>query len=801
MYQDFQRRAAGFSDVFCRYHTALSISFGERAERVTGELVSGNYFQALGVGPALGRVFTPETDDRVYKGHPVVVLSHAYWQERFGADPGVIGRKILVNNYPMAIVGVSARGFSGLDPARSPQIRIPIQMKPLMTPASDNLGNRRRQWVQIFARMRPGVTVQSAQASLQPLLNQILRSEAGALPATPKAMLERFLSRRVLVEPAVNGYSDLRTTYSSALIALMAMAGVVLLIACFNVGCLLIARADARKRELAMRLAIGASRWQLIRQLLLESVLLAAAGTGAGLLVAAAAVQAIVPFLPANGMLLTLQASPDSRVLGFAALTGLATVLLFGLAPARQALKVDLPDALKGGAGGEDRSSARLRKGMVTAQVAFSFLLVAGALLFAKTLGNLRRSAWGYRGIDRLVTFQVDPASSGYSMVRQKTFYREALGSVRAAPGVRSAGYAWIQVLSNVMAGWDIAVEGRNPESGTREAFINAVSPGYWRTMGIRVLAGRDFREGDIDGRPRVAIVNRRFAGEVFGGEKPVGRRIGLDTGRDARCDIEIVGVVEDAVDRGPRQGIRRQVFFPYAQLNQPVAVAFYLRTTEDAGATYAMVRRRIHELDATMPVYGVNTVEGRTGRDAEQRAPGGCACGGIGRAGHTAGGGWPVWRDGFGGGAADAGNRIAHGPGRERGHGCVDGHERGIRSGRGRTGAGCAWRVRAEPAGRVAIIRRGAGRCRERSRGGGDSGAGRGGSSVGARAARKPDRPDGGAKARVGHGLRRATYAVNRQESRTPAPLRFVGFRMARDPPERRVALPDRRGDQCHHR
>ncbi len=190
MYQDFEQRAAGFSDVFCRYYTALSIGSGEQAERVTGELVSGNYFQALGVGPALGRVFAPETDDRVYKGHPVVVLSYPYWQARFGADPGVIGRKILVNNYPMTIVGVSARGFSGLDPARSPHIRIPIQMKPLMTPGSDNLGNRRRQWVQIFARMRPGVTVQSAQVSLQLLLSQILRGEAGTLRETPQALLE-----------------------------------------------------------------------------------------------------------------------------------------------------------------------------------------------------------------------------------------------------------------------------------------------------------------------------------------------------------------------------------------------------------------------------------------------------------------------------------------------------------------------------------------------------------------------------------------------------------------------------------
>ena len=218
MYQDFQQRAPAFSYIFCRYYTPLSISMGNQTERVTGELVSGNYFQALGIGAALGRVFSPEEDDRVYKGHPVVVLNHQYWVARFGADAGVLGQKILVNNYPMVIVGVSAAGFSGIDPARSPQIRIPIQMKPLMTPGSDNLGDRRRQWVQMFARRKPGYTMESARASLQPLLSEILRTELAspALRDTSKRDRDRFLARQVLTESAANGYSSLPTSYSTA---------------------------------------------------------------------------------------------------------------------------------------------------------------------------------------------------------------------------------------------------------------------------------------------------------------------------------------------------------------------------------------------------------------------------------------------------------------------------------------------------------------------------------------------------------------------------------------------------------
>jgi predicted permease len=613
MYQDFQQRAQAFSHVFCRYYTPVSISLEGQAERVTGELVSGNYFQALGIGPALGRVFTPEQDDRVYKGHPVVVLSYPYWVSRFGADRGAIGRKVLVNNYPMTIVGVSAPGFSGLDPARSPQIRIPIQMKPLMTPASDNLGDRRRQWAQIFARMKPGYSMRSAQASLQPLLNQILHSEAEmpALRNTPKPAMERFLARRVMMESAATGYSDLRTSYSSALIALMGMVGLVLLIACFNVACLLLARAAVRKKEFAMRLAIGASRGQLARQLLMESALLAAVGALAGLLVSAGMVGGLIRYLPSNGMLLTLSASPDFRVLGFAAFMATTTVLLFGLAPARQALRVDLIDALKQGSGatGGIRAAVTLRKFLVAGQVAFSFLLVAGALLFAKTLTNLKRTDSGIRSIDRLITFQVDPARNGYSMPRLNAFYEQALAKVRAAPGVKSAGYAWIQVLSNRMAGWDIAVEGQSG-NGNREAFINSVSPGYWRTMGIPLVAGRDFDAGDVDGRPKVAIVNRKFASDALGGANPVGVHIGLDTGPNARRDIEIVGVVEDALDRGPRQGIHRQVFFPYPQLKQPVAVTFYVRTAGEEAGIKPALRRGIGELDPGMPMYEMKTVE-----------------------------------------------------------------------------------------------------------------------------------------------------------------------------------------------
>src|SRR6266481_1124042 len=303
MYQDFQQKAKAFSYVFCRFEAPVSASFGGQTERVQAELVSGNYFQALGVQPAAGRVFTPEQDDRVYKGHPSVVLSYPYWTTRFASDPSVVGKKILINNFPMDVVGVSAPGFAGLNPAQSPALRIPMQMKPIVTPGWDAIGERRSQWLQLFARMKPGFTVKTAQASLQPLLSQILQEEIQRpeLRDTTQYMRDRFLRRRVVMQSMATGDSMMRHDYSTALIVLMCMVGLVLLIACFNVANLLIARAVARQKEIAVRLAVGASRSQLVGQLAIESLLLAVAGGAAGLFLSVAMVRALLSFLPNSG--------------------------------------------------------------------------------------------------------------------------------------------------------------------------------------------------------------------------------------------------------------------------------------------------------------------------------------------------------------------------------------------------------------------------------------------------------------------------------------------------------------------
>lgn len=615
MYQDFERKAAAFSYVFCRYGQQLAMNFGGSTERVNGELVSGNYFDALGARAALGRVFSPHLDDRVYKGHPAVVLSHRYWVNRFAADSAIVGKTVRLNNYAMVVVGVTAPGFSGLDPASAPDLWVPIQMKPLMTPDSDNLGNRRSEWVQVFARLRPGYTVESAHAALEPLFHQIVQEELQE-PELRKVSAydrERFLKRTTVVETAATGYSGMRQMYSTALMVLMGMAALILLIACANVASLLIARSSARQREMAVRLAIGAGRSALIRQLLIESLLLALAAAAVGLVLSIGTTQALLNMLPA-GSTLMLHATPDLRILSFGIGVALATGLLFGLAPALQGTRLDLATTLKDvvGAVAGGSGSARLRKVLVTAQVALSFLLLAGAGLFAKTLFNLKNTASGFEDIEHLVTFQVDPAKLGYTVPRIRDFYEDALRKLRATPGVRAAAYSVVPVFRGFHWSGPTEVEGHQAKDGEDTgANRNVISPGYWQTMGIPLLRGRDFDERDrFDGRnadrmPSVVIVNRKFAEHFFGTASPIGRHIG----RDGKLTTQIIGEVDDTLYDGPRQGLPRQIFWAHAEAPVPLGAYFYVRTTGDPNAMFPAIRRVIADLDSSLPVDDMKTL------------------------------------------------------------------------------------------------------------------------------------------------------------------------------------------------
>jgi predicted permease len=615
IYQDYQQKAEPLSEVLCRRLVSASVSVDNRTERLEAEMVSGNYFTMLGVKPALGRVFNSQEDDQVYQGHPVVVLSYDYWVSRFARDPGVIGKKILVNNSPMTIVGVSAAGFAGIDPAQAPQIRVPIQMKPVMAPDWGwvHLDDRRTRWVQVFARLKPGYTVMSAQAPMQGLFMQIRQYEM-TLPAAKEwsqYSRDQFMKGQLRVVSAAMGYSGIRNNFSTALIVLMCMVGLVLLIACANVANLLIARGFMRQKEIAVRLSLGSSRAQLVRQLLIESLVLSFLGGLAGLFMSVILTRGLLALVPTDGQPLLINAAPDTRILAFTLVLTFLTGVIFGLLPALRASRPDPWVTLKdtvgsiAGTGG----SLFLRKGLVTAQVALSFLLLFGAGLFVRSLQNLKTTDTGF-GLDNLVTFQLSPDLSGYDEERTVLFYRQLLERLRSAPGVKTAAFAAVALLSG--SEWDssMAVEGHRYADGEdQQAFMNALSPKYFETMQIRLIEGRDFTDMDAKRESTVAIVNRRFAEHFFKGQSAVGKRVGWGGGPNSKLTIEIVGIVENSLYEGPREGIRRQVFIPNWGKG---GVAFYVRTLTSSSSAYSLIRNEVRQLDSSMPVYAMKTLQGQ---------------------------------------------------------------------------------------------------------------------------------------------------------------------------------------------
>jgi predicted permease len=613
LYQDLQQRAEPLAEVLCRRLIAASVSVDNRTERLEAEVVSGNYFTMLGVKPAIGRVFNSKEDDQVYQGHPVVVLSHGYWVSRFASDPGVVGKKILVNDFPMTIVGVSAAGFAGIDPAQSPQIRVPIQMKPAMMPDWGwiHMDDRRARWVQVFARLKPGYTVESAKGPVQGLFTQI-RAYEMTLPAAKDWSAysrERFMKGQLHVVTAAMGYSGLRNDFSTALIVLMCMVGLVLLIACANVANLLIARGFMRQKEMAMRLSLGASRRRLIGQLLTESLVLSFAGGIAGLGLAILLTRGLLALVPSDGQPILISAHPDPRILAFTLSLTFVTGIVFGLVPALRASRPDpwttLKDTMGSIAG--TTGSVFLRKGLVTAQVALSFLLLFGAGLFVKSLQNLKTTDTGV-AVDNLVTFQISPALNGYDNPRAVLFRRELLDRLRSAPGVKSAAFAAVPILAGNE--WDnsMSVEGHKPNDGEdMQAFMNALSPGYFETMKIPFIEGRDFTAMDIKEDSTVAIVNRRFAEHFFPGRSAVGKRLGQGTGPKSKLTIEIIGVVADSLYEGPREGVRRQVFVPNWGKG---STAFYVRAQTGSASVFNIVRDQVRQLDSSLPVYEMKTLE-----------------------------------------------------------------------------------------------------------------------------------------------------------------------------------------------
>ena len=616
MYEDFRDHNQAFRGMFCVEPMSMSVSAGGKTEHLSGELVSGTYFPVLGVGAALGRVFTPD-DDRAPDGEPYAVLSYRYWLERFGGQPNVIGTKLLVNGYPLTIVGVSEPRFDGTNPGEPVAIRVPVVMKAEMDPVGArfnyNLKDRRGRWVEVFGRMKPGVTPDQAKASLQPFFHSILQMEvqqkefARAAPETK----QRFLNMWMDVLAASKGDSQLRREFSSALLVLTAIVGLVLLIACANVANLLIARATARQKEIAVRLALGAGRMRLVRQLLVESVTLALIGGAAGVLLSMWMDRALIDFLPQGDSPLTISTTPDLRVLAFTLGVSLLTGIIFGLAPALQSTRPHLAETLKDQVGSiAGGTSVALRKSLVVAQVTLSLLLLIGAGLFIGSLRNLRDLDPGFRTAN-LLEFAVDPTLNGYPPERSLDFYRQLRDNLDAIPGVESASFAIMPVLTGNE--WDnsMAIEGfANKPAEAPDPHMNFISRDHFKTMNIPILMGRDFRMSDGAGAPQVAIVNEHFARKYFKDGLAVGKHIGNGGDPGTKLDIEIVGVVRDTKYESMRAEVPDEVYRPYHQMNFVLGMYTYVRTARPPEQIFPAIRQIVNRMDANLPVFEMKTIE-----------------------------------------------------------------------------------------------------------------------------------------------------------------------------------------------
>jgi predicted permease len=613
--RDLQLHDQIFEGVLCRAATTVTLSMGGEHEPVAAEIVSGTYFSVLGVGPALGRVFVKD-DDEMPGASAVVVLTYDFWTTKLAGAPDVVGRKVLINQYPMTVVGVAAPTFRGVDVGEVPSLWIPASMSAQAIPGFDGLLNRRTRWMQILGRLRPDVRLAQAQAGLQPWFKAMLEEDMRR-PEFPKITAERrerFLASRIELTPAPQGHSGLRRRLSQPLWVLFVATGILLGLACLNVAGLFLARGSARDREISTRLALGASRGRIGRQLLADSVLLALAGGVLGVALAPAAMETLIAFLPQDTAATALRSSVDARLMLFAFVVSAAAGVLSGFAPALHAGRKSLVSSLRdrGSVGG----GIRLRKVIVAAQIALSLVLVIGAVLFARTLTGLLAKGPGF-DTSSLVSFGVDPLRSGYSRSEASRLTRRIQDDILASASTQTSAAARFPLLTGGSWNNPMTIQTDRRIATDRDVNLNATTPGFFATLGIRVVAGRDFDERDS--RPvgvataRSAIVNEAFVKRYLADHDPLGALICQGSGPDAQPTIEIVGVVADFSYRGLREH-SEQAYFPLLE-GSDIGGHFYVKVRGTPEQAAQSIRSIVHKADPALPISYLRTVDEQVNR------------------------------------------------------------------------------------------------------------------------------------------------------------------------------------------
>jgi putative ABC transport system permease protein len=593
-----------FSDLVCVSVAPTGLRLDTGIEKLWGEAVSGNFFQALGVQPYLGRLLTPEDD--IAAAAPVVVLGYGFWQRRFGGDRALIGTRIQLRDVPMTVIGVASPSFHGLDKGASPDFWAPITRKEQLT-GSTMLETRDNWWLKIVGRLKPGVSREQAGAALNPFLQGYLASRDE--PTTDYARRVRA-SERMVLQPVSAGMGSMAEQLSKPLLVLMAAVCVVLLITCVNIANLLIARGAGRQREIAVRLAIGAGRRRIIRQLLTESFLLAGAGALAGVVASYWMVQLLVSALSGSSTF-PLDVTPDLRVLAFTLSVAALAGCLFGLAPALHISRPNLSQALKLDSWLAQGGRATWRKCTVSLQLALALPLLVTAGLFLRTLYNLYAQDMGF-GRENMVEVSLYSGKYNFTAEQNKNYLREVVEKVSALPGVRGASFAAMALLGNNMWGSGITVEGVANRDGDDGPLRNIVGPDFFRTTGTPILMGREFDWRDDESSAKVAIVNESFAKFYFGSENPLGKKIGKG-GRDAVADTEIVGVARDTRYAKVREDTPRFWYMPCEQVDWKAAdLTLHVRTAGDPKAIIPALRAAIQATDNNVAVDRVTTLDGR---------------------------------------------------------------------------------------------------------------------------------------------------------------------------------------------
>lgn len=589
------------------YARDFNVTVGGESESVPGGFVSGNYFSALGVPPAAGRLLL-EDDDRT--GAPAtVVLAYPYWQRRFNGDPSAMGKSIRINGLPFTIAGVTGPGFFGLDPQTNPALFLPIHQIPPLSPnpaaeERSRFFDKNFYWIEMMIRLRPGVTLEQAQAALRAQFYTFAASTA----ATPK---DAGILPELALEPGGAGLDSLRRQYSKPLYVLMTMVGLILAIACANLANLLLARAAARRREIAVRLSLGAGRWRIVRQMLTESVLLAVTGGTTGLFVAFAGVR-MITWLIANGREnFTLHASLNWPVLGFTFALSVASGLVFGLAPALESTKGDFTPALKAGRSQGWRTGHGIRPRMghvlIVAQIAVSLLLVIGAGLFIRTLSNLHSIDVGFNR-ENILLVSINGRQAGYRDAALARFYSGLLDRFRQIPGVRSAAASNFPLVAQYVNNPEVTIPGRPSSQRSSTECLN-VDPAFLDTMEIPVVLGRGLQREDL-ASPAVAVVNQKFASTFFPGENPLGRQFALGGDPNVHAALlMIVGVSRDAHYNSLQESDEPVVYMPYTQgLADLRGMFFELRTVGDPFGAVGAVRRIVHDASSDVSITEVTT-------------------------------------------------------------------------------------------------------------------------------------------------------------------------------------------------